>query len=408
MNDALLELIVRLHLLLSVALSPVGLPEWGLIALCVLAWGWVGRVRASQGSRDPVPPLVALLILIIGWHWLFARRDSTLLPVAAPVLLAALLHRLAYRWMTAVMKDEVKISRWSWRLGVLIWGAVILEVLGLTDSVLELADSLSLPVGAHPLSLLKLVQGSLLILAALLSAIWVSRVLERRLMAVESMDISLRVVLAKLLQGGLIASAVILALPLVGIDTTFLSVVGGALGVGLGFGLQKIASNYVSGFIILLDRSIRLQDLVTVDGKKGLVSRMEARYVVVRAADGTEAIVPNETFVTGTVINHTLSDRCGALSVSWWVAHEADLRAVRALVLPLPLLGPGVLSEPAPTVQVVEVNDIGIQLKLSWWVMDLAQSDSALAADILEQVLDALRQAQVPLAKRPQALGALP
>jgi small-conductance mechanosensitive channel len=240
---------------------------------------------------------------------------------------------------------------------------------------------------------------------ALLSAIWLSRTLERRIMSLDALDASLRVAMAKVVQGGMIALSVVLTLPLIGVDTTFLSVIGGALGVGLGFGLQKIASNYVSGFIILLDRSVRLNDLISVDGRKGVVTQMEARYTVLRSVDGTEAVVPNETFVTGTVINHTLGDRSGVLSVTWWLAHEADLRLVVERVSVLPLEFAGVMAEPPPTLQILLVNDIGIEVQLSWWVSDLSESDAALRSAVLFRVMEVLRAAAIPLAKRPVLVG---
>jgi len=194
-------------------------------------------------------------------------------------------------------------------------------------------------------------------------------------------------------------------LPALGIDTTFLSVIGGALGVGLGFGLQKIASNYVSGFIILLDRSVRLDDLITVDGRKGVVTQMEARYTVLRNSDGTEIVMPNENFVTGVVVNHTLNDRIGSINVSMWLAHDADLRKTMEVLAPLPLNHKDVLGEPhAPAVQVQQVTDVGIEIQLSWWMRDLALVDINLRPQLLLESIEALREAGVPFAKRPDFL----
>jgi small-conductance mechanosensitive channel len=345
------------------------------------------------------------MTLVVSWHWLFARRETLLLQAFAPILLAVVMQRLARRWLLAVFQDALLIDLWHRRISALIWLLALLEVLGLSDAVMEVADSLTMPIGNHSVSLLKLVQGSVIVIVALLSAIWLSRTLERRIMSLDALDASLRVAMAKVVQGGMIALSVVLTLPLIGVDTTFLSVIGGALGVGLGFGLQKIASNYVSGFIILLDRSVRLNDLISVDGRKGVVTQMEARYMVLRSVDGTEAVVPNETFVTGTVINHTLGDRSGVLSVTWWLAHEADLRLVVERVSVLPLEFAGVMAEPPPTLQILLVNDIGIEVQLSWWVSDLSESDAALRSAVLFRVMEVLRAAAIPLAKRPVLVG---
>ncbi len=131
-------------------------------------------------------------------------------------------------------------------------------------------------------------------------------------MDAKALDINQRVILSKISRTILIVLGVLIALPMVGVDITVLSVFGGALGVGLGFGLQKIASNYISGFIILLDRSLHIGDMVTVDNRKGEVTSLTTRYVVLKSDDGTEALIPNDTFITSTVISQNYSNRgCG-------------------------------------------------------------------------------------------------
>src|SRR4029078_6909961 len=136
---------------------------------------------------------------------------------------------------------------------------------------------------------------------------------------------SLRVVFARLGKAGLLILAVLIVLPVLGVDLAVLSVFGGARGVGLGLGLQKIASNYLSGFIILLDRSIRLGDMITADGHYGEVTKNTKRYVVVRSLTGVEAIIPNDTLVTTTVLNHSYSDRSVRLAVRVQVAYDTDM-----------------------------------------------------------------------------------
>jgi len=255
----------------------------------------------------------------------------------------------------------------------------------------------------HHISVLRIAESILIVAAVAVISLWGSRLIERRVMRLSSLDSSLRVMLAKLSQGLLITIAVLITLPVIGVDTTFLSVIGGALGVGLGFGLQKIASNYVSGFIILLDRSVRLGDLVTVDGRKGVVTHMEARYAVLKNPDGTEFVIPNENFVTGVVVNHTLNDRIGSIHVSIWLAHDADLRKTIEVLSPIPQKHAGVMAEPHhPAVQVNQVSEIGIEILLSWWMQDLALVDPALRPQILLESIEALREADIPLAKRPE------
>ena len=171
-------------------------------------------------------------------------------------------------------------------------------------------------------------------------------------------------------------------LPVVGIDLTALSVFGGALGVGLGFGLQKIASNYISGYIILLDRSVTIGDLVTIEKHTGRLSKMTARYVVVRALDGTEAIIPNETVITSTVINQSYSDRKVAVAMPVQVSYACDLELAMRLMLETAQRHSRVLADPVPGVQIRGFADNGIDLELSAWVDDPEQGKANLRSDI--------------------------
>ncbi len=143
---------------------------------------------------------------------------------------------------------------------------------------------------------------------------------------------NLRVVLARFVRALLLVVAILLSLQAVGIDLTVLSVFGGALGVGIGLGLQKLASNYIAGFTILMDRSVRIGDLVTVDNRYGTVAKVTARYVVVRSLDGVEAIVPNETLVTTTVLNHSYTNKNARVAVNVQVSYDTDLDAALELM----------------------------------------------------------------------------
>jgi small-conductance mechanosensitive channel len=164
--------------------------------------------------------------------------------------------------------------------------------------------------------------------------------------------------------------AVLIALPLVGIDLTLLSVFGGALGVGLGLGLQRIASNYVSGFIILLEKSLRIGDMVTADKYYGSVTQIKTRYTVLRALDGTEAIVPNELLVAQPVLNHSYSDRQVRLVTRVSAAYRHDPEQAMALMVQAASENPRVLTDPSPTAALVEFAADGFLLELGFWIRD--------------------------------------
>ena len=216
----------------------------------------------------------------------------------------------------------------------------------------------------------------------MLLALWIGRVLEERLMAAHGLDMTLRVMLTKVMRALLVLFAILVALPAVGVDLTALSVFGGAIGVGIGFGLQKIASNYISGFIILLDRSVRIGDLVTIEKHTGQLSKMTARYVVVRGLDGTEAIIPNETLITSTVINQTYTDSSVYVPLPVQISYQSDLDLAVRLLLDVAKRHARTQQEPAPQVLIKSFADNGIELELGVWVADPEEGKTNLRSDL--------------------------
>jgi len=245
----------------------------------------------------------------------------------------------------------------------------------------------------------------------LLLALWAGAALEARLLSAESLHSSLRVVLARLARAVLLVAAVLVVLPLMGVDLTVLSVFGGALGVGLGLGLQKIASNYLSGFIILLDRSIRLGDMITVDGHYGEVTRITTRYMVVRTLTGVEAIIPNDTLVTSTVLNHSYTDKRVRLAVRVQVAYETELPATLALLVDIARRHARVLAHPEPTAHALQMADSGVDLELGFWIEDPERGSQNVRSDVNVAILSEFkaRGIEIPYPQREvRLLGASP
>ena len=205
-------------------------------------------------------------------------------------------------------------------------------------------------------------------------------------MAAQRMEITLRVMLAKLLRPVLVLLALFLVLPAVGIDLTALSVFGGALGVGIGFGLQKIASNYISGFIILLDHSVKIGDIVSIEKHTGKLNKMTARYVVVRSGDGTEAIIPNETVITSTVINHSYSDSRVCVTIPVQISYNSDLDTAIRLLLEAARAHARTMAAPEPRVMITAFSDNGISLELGLWINDPELGAAAIRSDIYHAV----------------------
>ncbi|MBC7625248.1 MAG: mechanosensitive ion channel, partial [Aeromicrobium sp.] len=258
-------------------------------------------------------------------------------------------------------------------------------------------EDVAFPVGSKKVTLRLIVEAGLSAVITIFIALGVSGLIEVRVMKAEALDVSSRVVITKVTRAVALALSILIALPLVGFDLTMLSVFGGALGVGLGLGLQKIASNYISGFIILLDRSLRLGDLVTIDNRQGVIDSIKARYTVIRSLDGTEAIVPNDTLITSTVINHTYTNDIVSVKTSVIIGYESDLALVRSLLLAIASQHPRVLKDRESAVLVKALGDNGIEIELNVWINDADQGQNPLKSDLFTEILRAFRENDISI-----------
>jgi small-conductance mechanosensitive channel len=279
---------------------------------------------------------------------------------------------------------------------------VALYITGLLPDVIAALESVSFTVGKQRLDLWLVLQGIATVLATLLLALWAGGAIEDRLMAAQGMDSNLKVVFARLTRAVLIVLAVLIGLPIVGIDLTTLSVFGGALGVGLGFGLQKIAANYISGFIILLDRSIRIGDMISVGNERGQVTRITTRYTVLKGMTGVEAIVPNEVLVGSVVQNESYTDTRVRIALPVQVSYAADLDRALDILVEAASLQPRVLRDPAPRAFVMAFADSGISLELGFWIDDPEQGTQKIKSDINLAIYRGLKAAgiEIPFPQR--------
>ncbi len=342
--------------------------------------------QGADGMRRVVFPIAALAVVEAGKHWLAQMQSVRILNLAASLLIALVTIRLLLYALRTAFPSATWMRASERTLTLVIWAGFALHVTGQLAFLLDGLNSVGFKIGNHELTLLMVLNGVLSVSITVLIALWLGKSLERRILSSQVLDASLRVVLSKLTKTLLVVVAVMIALPLVGIDLTLFSVFGGALGVGLGLGLQKIASNYVSGFIILLDRSIRLGDLVTVDGRVGEVSRLTARYIVLRGLDGTEAIIPNDTLVTSTVLNHSYSDRRVRVVATVQISYDSDLDAAKRILLEALQGETRVLSDPAPGVAVNGFATDGIILELGFWIADPELGSGGLKSAVYEHV----------------------
>lgn len=390
----------------------------GALLLSVLL-GWllvrllsprVARLEDSWAAGAAGIRTVGLPFAILGCTWvlreLLGLRQSELhlLNLAIPLLTALVIIRLLVHVLRYTLKSGETLKNWERSISWVIWIAVALHVAGVLPRVRAALDTVSFEAGAHRFSLMTLLEALTVIISAVILALWASQFIESRLMRVPNMDLSLRMALTKVARTFLLVLAVLFALPAVGIDLTVLSVFGGALGVGLGFGLQKIASNYVSGFIILLDRSVRIGDMVTVDNKYGQVSQINTRYTLLRALDGTESIIPNEMLISQTVINHSFSAPDIRVGLPIQVSYSSDLDKVRELMIAAARSHPRVAQggSEEPKVYLHEFADSGINLELSVWIKDAEEGQFSLRSDLYWAIWKLFREEgiEIPFPQR--------
>ena len=388
---------------------------WEVIALALilaLSW-WVswtlrGRDQNNEsGKRNALStlgvgslkrlafPLIALVFVLILRKVLRTLQwdHLSLLDLAVPLIFSWAMVRVLVYLLRCSFSVGGFLTRFERLLSSAIWLGVALNITGLDDPLIEMLEQISFRVGKQTLDLWMLMHGAVTVGVTLLVALWVASLIESRLMAAEQMDGNIREVLARLAKALLSVIALLSSLSLVGIDVTALSVFSGALAVGLGFGLQKIASNYVSGFIILLDRSIRLGNLIAVDPTtSGTVTQITTRYTVLRMLTGTDVIIPNEYLVSNIIRNQSFTDTRARDSVSIQVAYSTDLEQAMQLMIEVAQAHPRVLADPPPGVGLTAFAESGINLDLGFWVSDPELGTGGVRSEINLAIWKAFRE----------------
>ena len=383
-----------------------GLFDLGAVLLCfVVAFAIDRRTRVAtrDGSRlaklgagsvnRMIFPLTALVLLWIVRGALRSSHDPAFFQIAIPLAVALALIRLFVYGLHSLFGPTHWLPGSERVVSFTIWGALLLYYLGVLQEIGQTLADVKLPVGKSEFSVLDLGRDALVIVLAIVISLWLSGLLEERLMRTTTGESNVRAVLAKALRAMLLLIAVLIALSVAGIDLTVLSVFGGALGVGIGLGLQKLASNYIAGFTILLDRSVRLGDMVTVDTRHGIVTKATSRYVVVRGLDGVEAIVPNEIMVTTTVLNHSYSTPDVRVGVPVQVSYDSDLELAMRLMVEAAHRHARVLRESNPPVVTIQrFADNGIDLELGVWIADPKAGQGNLKSELYLDIWRVFRE----------------
>ena len=371
------------------------------------------RWTFGKGNFESVAiPLVAFLFVWAGKHVLGNFQDVDVLEILDSILLAYAAIRGAIYILGHVIHEggfQRLVIRIVWIVALL---GVALYVTGLLPDVLGFLDSHGFTYGKdrHEITLLLILKGLAAIFAAVVLALWLSRVAESRVMASDSMEDTTKLVITKVVRIVAVMLAFFIVLPMAGIDITTISVFSGAVGVGLGFGMQKIASNYVAGFIVLLERSLRIGDVVTVDGRKGEVRAIETRFTVIKGSDGVESMIPNEKLIGETVQHHTYSYPKVSVVIAVTVAYDADIDKACSLLLEAAKRHRKVITDPTSSARVKQLTDRGVDLELTVWIDDPKLADTEIRSELLMAIIRDYRAAgiEIPYPHREVRLSATP
>jgi small-conductance mechanosensitive channel len=379
-------------------------PQLGA-ALCCLGLAWLinrwlaPRLSDHGGLSDRASlrhgvagalrvlfPVSASLLLLLATAILSSWSSTGILKLLNALMLAMAVVRVLVYLIGQAFPHSPLLQRFDRVIAMLVWSGFALHATGLLPPIIHWLDSLSLRLGKTDLSLWMVLNGAVSVVVIILLSMWLSGVAERRVMRVDALDINLRVVVTKVIRALLLFVGALIALPVIGIDLTVLSVFGGALGVGLGFGLQKIASNYVSGFILLLDRSVNIGDMVTINEHQGTITSITGRYVVLKSANGTEAIIPNETLITSTVVNQCHTDNRVRVELPVQISYQSNLDTAMQLMCEAARSAPRVLPDPAPEVVIRGFGASGIDLTLLCWIDDPENGQLLLKSTLYRQI----------------------
>lgn len=325
---------------------------------------------------------------VIADQHLLAEKSFNLINIGYQIFYAWALLVFMIQLFTTFVATDSFLQQIKKPLYVIFWILAILEIVGILPKFIQALRAINLPIGSDSLTLWALIVGAITIFISLLVAHWLSNLCDSALNSAKDIDNNLKIVLSRLIHIAFMAVAVLISLSTMGLDLTILSVFGGAIGVGLGFGLQKIASNYISGFIILFDHSVKIGDTVEVAGFNGKITQIKTRYSVLRNFSGEEMIIPNETFVTQNVKNFTFTDRASVATVETSIGYECDVNRALAILVEIARRQSRVLENPTPWAVVSGFGNDGINLKLSFWVKDPENGTSVLRSSIMKEVLE--------------------
>ena len=337
-------------------------------------------LRGSNRIAFPVSMLLYLLItrFIIEQFGV----NVAVLDVFTPLLLSMAAITLSIYVLRTGYSPSPALRAWEGFISLAVWGLVALHLIGWLPDVIQALDDLAINFGESRLSLLSIIELLTAVIFFVVMANWLTQLIEKQARRSPHINPSMRVMLTKISKFSLYGLAILFALKAVGIDLTAFAVFSGAIGVGIGFGLQKIFSNFISGFILLFDRSIRPGDVISIGNRFGWVQSLNARYVVVKDRDGVETLIPNENLITSEVINWSYSDRAIRQRIPVQISYESDPEIAMQILLDATIDKPRVLKSPEPAARLIGFGDNGIDLELRIWINDPESGVANVVSDV--------------------------
>jgi small-conductance mechanosensitive channel len=418
--EAFIDILSTRNVLIEVAVTLLCLALGGLLGVALrrsyerrlvkaptaLTW----RYFAAQGSVAVMPVLMALVLVLLARSFLYAARfDVTLLDAVSRLIGAYIVVRIGVLLFTASLGSKSWLQNWETRVTLLIWLAIAAEYLGWLDPIIATLDSFGIAAGKSRITVWSVLKLLFILTLFMLAAAWISRWVERRVKKLTTVALSTRIGIAKFANAFLIGLSILMGLNAAGVDLTALTVLTGAIGLGLGFGLQSIAANFVSGFVLLMDRSIKPGDVISLSGQSGTstenfgwVQELRGRYVVVRDRDGVEMLVPNQQLISNAVINWSYTDPRIRLKLPIRVSYRDDPELALQVLLTACEHQPRVLSDPAPVSRLMHFSDSGIELELRFWISDPQEGVNNVRSEVNRAIWRLFKEHKItiPVAQR--------
>ena len=366
----------------------------------------IERWSLREGTSRPVKAgLQALAKHSLPIVWLLLQWVTVIVANAAgwPAHLVTIVASLLNAWVIIGLTSSViRDPTWARFIAICAWSVAALNIVGLLDDTIDVLDSLALTVGGLRVSALGVLKGVLSLAILLWAATFATRVFERRIKSVPTLTPSIQVLFSKLLKIVLVTIAIVAALSSVGIDLTAFAVLGGAIGVGIGFGLQKVVSNLVSGVILLLDKSIKPGDVISVGDTYGWINSLGARYASVVTRDGTEFLIPNEDLITQQVVNWSYSNNAVRLRIPVGISYNADVRLAIKLCLEAAAEAQRVIAEPRSACLLKGFGDSSVDLELRFWIEDPQNGTANVRSEVLLLIWDKFHEhgIEIPFPQR--------